>query len=236
MSVKSVRKLRWHTTLAAAVVLLFATSCLTGVDMIEDDWVQNWDRHSASQTAALDWPVNLIFIGPGAHKVNTISTMLKVNGMTCDGSGKYLYLNDAHDADGLGPHYDADKGQKTPKDGFLPCLISCAYTGRHVRIYADMSDDRMWNSYWGFYAVGTTHWDFREGCDDESFGNSEEVEEYVAALLDSSNWGWDIDVCSNCYFMDNQEAGTIGKKRKLNNGWATVIYLSCPYTNASDCS
>ena len=76
--------------------------------------------------------------------------------------------------------WDQDGGKKTDTP-------SCLGSTRHFRIYAPPASDRFYNPDFGYYVVGTTHYDHHELCN-SWFDDSEECSTLIAAGRPSVTW------------------------------------------------
>jgi hypothetical protein len=207
------------SVLASAMLV----ACNPEIDMRHDDRAMAWDNVSASTDSQVDWPVTLIFYGPGAE-VNSVKNMLHTTGLSSDSGGSmYMKLKDAPGSS----KWDSDRGKKSP--GLTVCQAPFGpHTGRHIRVYADPGDDIMNSTYWlGGFVVGTTHWDINEGCEDrDKYGDSEEVESWLASKLSGSlYYNNDVRVARNQFWMNNEANYDSGQRIMRSNGMATLIYM-----------
>jgi hypothetical protein len=147
------------------------------------DQIANFDR--------VDWPVMAIFYN------NADVTKIK-NGYAqwypkTSNSIKYAAMND-----GNGFGYDSDRGVK---------LTACPPGGwfEHMRIYShgDEVYDRMFNISYGFWVMGTSHFDLNDGCDGSEFGWSEIADSWFAQRA-RERWGAN-NVFEDCCAMFNVE-------------------------------
>jgi hypothetical protein len=162
-----------------------STSRLSKVTVHEDSF-WNYDFTTNRVHAnRVDWPIGLVFFGNA-----TINKVKDILGNEYDRSGSAMWgrIND-------GPRWrwDTDKGRKTTACPGLPTQPSWA---RHYRVYAD-GDDRLYNPSWGFYVIGSTHYDVREcAVSGKQFGWSESAEDWVV-------WRWSV----NGYWAQNDWTG-----------------------------
>jgi hypothetical protein len=163
-----------------------------------EDGIRNYDFESNGNTHAdnVDWPTTLIFVDNAT--IETVKYDLGVNGdMWGTGAINYGRMSDTTPvASGTAcPNtwcWDEDKGRKTD-----PCgsVWGSPDTDVHYRIYAPNPPDRMYNTWFGYYAFATTHWDKHDSllCDGTTqYGWTEQAEHVVyqkwTAWL-GSTWG-----------------------------------------------
>ena len=109
----------------------------------------------------VDWPVSLVFFN-NATVSKAKAPLSSV--MPHTGSLKYAWV---------GGTWDQDRGIKQ-----YPGKCDST-TNYHMRVYAPPGTDRMFNTYYGYFVVATTHMDYREGCSGQWFGESEAAEDFV---------------------------------------------------------
>ncbi|MGI9659251.1 MAG: hypothetical protein ACR2OD_10115 [Gaiellaceae bacterium] len=158
----------------------------------------------------VDWPMGLIFYGNAT--INKVKGFLG-NEYDRTGSTMFARLND-----GGRWRWDADKGRKTTACPGLPFQPSWA---RHYRVYAD-ADDRLFNPSWGFYVIGSTHYDIRECTTGASFGWSENSEGWITWRW-RQNGGWAQDDWK--YFGNPEPVRVAGNHIWENNGWASRLHV-----------
>jgi hypothetical protein len=112
----------------------------------------------------VDWPVSLIFFNNAT--VPKVKAPLSAV-MPHTGSLKYAWV---------GGTWDQDRGIKQ-----YPGKCDPWPGNYHMRVYAPSQTDRMYNDFYGYFVVATTHMDYREGCAGEWFGESEAAEDFVLA-------------------------------------------------------
>jgi hypothetical protein len=162
---------------------LVLTSCTLRFDLGNSDWTYLYDfdmKTTTQQSLAsytldrADWPVTFIFYGPGAS-IDRVGDILRRAGSNETGTGKMQM-----------PQRDAPKswerdlsgGEKDTLRGVQCPGPRNRYDYLHMRYYADPDDDHIDGSGWkGKVVVGTTHYDFKEHCPDQSFGYSEDAAE-----------------------------------------------------------
>lgn len=200
-------------------VAIAATGCYKRVYTGNEDFVTNYDnvgKKTGYRTS--DWPVNFIFYGPGAN-VNRVKSILNAAGASTSGGAMYLYLKDFPS----GGSWDTDSGRKKVYSTHSECggIFADGHTYIHMRVYAD-SDDRLNNSTFGNYVVGTSHWDNREGCSDETFGWSESAEAQWASLIYCRGYN-----LAQSHDMQNPESSRMvrGNHYWQSDGWARKVYV-----------
>lgn len=128
-----------------------------GLILVNEDWFYNWDFHSQTAVESnADMPVTFLFFNNA--EIDKVKNWIGWGGL---GDLEHMKLSD-----GAGPVWDSDSGKK---DG---CYIYAADT--HYRVYAD-GDDRMYNSAYHYYVIGTTHHDVGECSPSPDFGWSEDA-------------------------------------------------------------
>ena len=78
------------------------------------------------------------------------------------------------DNNGVGYIADTDRGKKVS-----PCPPTNQWY-QHYRVYAPNSTDRMYDPVWGYYIIGTEHYDINDGCASPAAGYSETAEGWLA--------------------------------------------------------
>jgi hypothetical protein len=173
-----------------------------------EDWIWNWDFHNTT----VDWfnrdmPVTVIF-GNNAE-IRKVKDALNPYGYSYGppyADPQYEQLND-----GNGGVWDEDSGRK---NGLC--------TDTHYRAYAD-GDDRMYNTYYGFYIAVTTHRDVNEcpGGPPKTFGWSEEAE---FALIQTVATIWPGHAYHDTLIYNNQVVPYwIGDHYYQSNGLASWV-------------
>ncbi len=182
---------------------------------------------SASTNAPIDWPVNLIFYGPGAE-VDSVKRMLYAADLDhsfIEPSPMHLRLQDHPRA----VAWDSDKGVKEWTGKLQVCQSPAGpYTGYHARIYADSVDDVMDNTNWyGGFVAATSHRDVNEGCSDrDSYGYSESAEGWIAGKLEASQfYNLGIRVSRSVLNLKNAGDSTDGERVMKSDGYATLVYM-----------
>ena len=158
----------------------------------------------------VDWPMSLVFYGNA-----TINKVKRFLGNEYDKSGSPMY---ARLKDGRRWQWDTDRGRKTT---WCPGLKTQPPWARHYRIYADR-DDRLYNAAWGFYVIGTTHYDHRECAIGKRFGWSENSEAWITHRW-RLNGGWAQDDWK--YFSNPEPVRVQGNHIWDNNGWASRLHV-----------
>ncbi len=158
----------------------------------------------------VDWPISLVFYGNAS--INKVKGFLD-NEYDETGSPMNARLND-----GGRWRWDTDNGRKTTK---CPGLLSQPSSARHYRIYAD-PDDRLYNSAWGFYVIGSTHYDIRECGRGATFGWSETSEGWVTWRW-RANGGWAQNDWR--YFSNPEPVRVEGNHIWQNDGYASRLHV-----------
>ena len=153
---------------------------------VHEDAFWNYDfTTNLVRANKVDWPIALVFFGNAT--VNKVKGILG-NEYDRTGSRMYARLND-----GIKWRWDTDKGRKTTA---CPGLPTQPWWARHYRVYAD-GDDRLYNASWGFYVIGSTHYDVREcAASGKQFGWSELSEDWIT-------YRWNV----NGYWVQNDWTG-----------------------------
>ncbi len=148
-------------------VLAWTTTNLTVLGIAEDRFY-NYDFESNTVASDnVDFPVTMVFWGNA--EVNKVKSIFFGTGAIAQAKYEKLY-------DGYGWVWDTDRGTK----GIVYSTYLNSLVYLNIRIYAD-SDDRLYNSYWGYYVIATTHYD--DFPDEDWAGWSEYAEQDFAALL-----------------------------------------------------
>lgn len=158
----------------------------------------------------VDWPIGLVFYGNAT--INKVKNFLH-NPYDQTGSGMYGRIND-----GSRWRWDTDNGRKTtlcPGAPFQPA------SAKHYRVYAD-ADDRLFNTSWGFYVIGSTHYDVNECGFGASFGWSETAEGWLTHYW-RANGGWAQDDWR--WFGNPEPVRTQGNHIWQNDGRASRLYV-----------
>jgi hypothetical protein len=171
-------------------------------------WNYDFDKKEVSSTG-VDWPVGLIF----RNNAEVDKVKAGLDGyMRHRGSKKYARLKDA----GEEATWDEDGGKKTRR---CPVFGQTAY---HFRVYAD-GDDRLYNTSWGYYVIGTAHMDHNE-CSriGRWHGKSEVVEKFVGGISREA-WGNDAPSFDRLQMGNRESYRREGRHIWQNNGRATTI-------------
>lgn len=182
-----------------------ATTTKLRILYIQDDWFENYDFDSQSGVSTnVDWPVDFLFWNNA--EIDKVKGALPY---AYSGSTKYSLLSDA----GFG-YWDQDGGRKN-----IICPVLDQAT--HYRVYAD-ADDRMYNTAWGFYIIGTSHFDTRECGINPWFGRSEDAEAKIAQSA-RNKWGSSRVAEDWGYFYNYEPYRQEGNHYWLNDGYATAV-------------
>lgn len=187
------------------------TSSLYNISNSEDNFYNYDFNGEVSAYDNVDWAVDLIFFNNAEiDKVkDSFSGFLPVT----SNNGKNAVVND-----GGGYQYDSDGGKKVSQcppaeEWFL-----------HYRVYAD-GDDRLYNTNYGYYVIGTAHADYNDGCQYPEAGFSEWTEDNLAYWASQV---WPGGVYSDYGWMYNPESYRLetsdGRPHHWdNNGYATYV-------------
>jgi hypothetical protein len=181
------------------------------------DGARNFGKHSR------DWPVTLIF-----YRFASVRKVKDIIGYNRVGDPEYEGLKKSK---GAQARFDTDSGRKTS--------CNSRHRDTHFRVYApgnsDPDKERLWDPTWGFYVVGTTHYDQGEGtgaCGGKThwFGLSEEAEfQVVARAREVTVGGNHLVVRQDFFQLHNYEAfrkeGDKGQHRWQNDGKASGIKI-----------
>lgn len=211
-------------------------------------WASGWNGEANRNYAQrVDWPVNFIFRNNAS--ISRVKDGLRRQGLNASGGPMFLSLSDSP-WQGLQKQshggytiyhtawWDKDKGLKEVACS-SPFPTVSRGTTNHIRLYADSAeafpgadrgrtpgtrDDKLYNPYWGFYVLGTSHKDHWECPPSPAtwFGKSEQTEHHIAGLARKA-WGAGA-VSEDAYDMKNREPlDAEGKHVWENNGMATVV-------------
>lgn len=173
----------------------------------EDSWY-NYDF--LNQYVAfnnVDWPLTMLFYNnANLNKVRNIYW-----GWPQISQSMSFYVRDTYQD---GYIWRADPGTKRNEPGF------CSFV--HMRIYGSptvIPYDAIYNTSWGYYILGTSHYDQNE-CSPPyaQFGWSEEAEYQMA--LHAANAGY--STCYSCIWFYNPEAPRWEGNHFWNNGGAAT--------------
>lgn len=142
-----------------------ATAASLNIMNINEDSFFNYDFLNQNNTNAnnVDWPMQMLYYNN--------ATVAKVKaiywGSTNFGSAMNGRIND-----GGGWLWSSDKGTKE---------AICTSSVRHMRLYAN-GNHRSYNVSWGYYVIGSTHYDLDECSLNPRFGWSETAESWFAQI------------------------------------------------------
>lgn len=195
-----------------------------GIVYIAEDAFRNWDFHCESSLSCVDptnvdWPMSLLFWNNAEiDKVkNLLSSNYPFKGGIC-ASDQHARLKDSGPNDTAYYHWDKDDGIKSI------CCPEGEYAN-HMRLYAagDLNHNQMYNLYWRYYVIASTHKDMNEPeCTaglPTSYGYNEDAE-YLAYLI----WGWlgHYGVYDQQSWA-NAQNGDYGVHHLRNDGSATTL-------------
>jgi hypothetical protein len=141
---------------------------------IREDHFRNFDFNSTYNSAGnVDWAISLLFWNNAS--INKVKDKLAGH-YWWEGGPQYGLI---HNGDFW--RWDQDSGKKTAK--------CSAFGGStvHYRVYAPPGD-RMYNQAWGYYILGSTHYDVNECYWGSWFGMSERAEQHVTNVA-RGVWG-----------------------------------------------
>lgn len=189
-------------TITALPGMAASTGNLTTL-YIREDYFRNYDFLSDTASSTnVDWPVTMVFYNNA--DVNKVKNIFF--GSTLLAELMYENLND-----GAGWVWDTDRGTRGDSSWYSDRWL-------HMRVYAD-SDDRMYNLDWGYYVLGTTHYDHKSVPHQWS-GYSETAEEEFASK--ARNKGYTVfEDWSN--FYNNEPYRNENNHIWSNNEYATAV-------------
>lgn len=167
----------------------------------------------------VDWPVSLLF--SNAARVDKVKDRLVACGFTLDG----IQRMNGRLNDGAGWLWDVDAGVKTP-EGYASLD---SYRAAHVRIYAD-SDDRMYNTTWGYYCIATCHLDYQDWIPPSPwawYGYSEYAENFTTSEW-RDHYGDNVTFPDSIW-MNNVESPAYcedGNHWYYSNGYASKLKIA----------
>ncbi len=158
----------------------------------------------------VDWATSIVFFD--LADIDYVKSLLHNRGYE-DNSTNGMHMETKYGS--TGNVWDKDAGKKE---------IMCPAPGletRHYRIYAPPSLDYMFTLDWGYFVVGSTHWDANE-C--PSIGTrhwgSEEVEQHIVGVLSGAGY----PVYPEAYDFENWEPYRVeGNSEWDNSGYASFI-------------
>lgn len=164
--------------MAPATPLNAATASSLGIRVIAEDSFFNYDFLNQNNTNPdnVDWTLTMLYYNN--------ATVAKVKaiywGSTAFGNAMNGRIND-----GEGWLWSTDKGTKE---------AICAGSVRHMRLYAN-GNNRSNNIHWGYYVLGSTHYDLDECSLNPRFGWSETAESWFAQIARDKDYAvfedWD---------------------------------------------
>jgi hypothetical protein len=197
---------------------------------IGDDWYYNYDFGSAAYNRNnADWAINMLFINQA--EVDRVKDMYW--GTTYDNSRMYNYVSDGNNggpySGKTGSGWDQDAGTKDPD--YINCLDP-DMDFKHMRLYADSpsaGDDHLYNTSYGFYVIGSTHWDINE-CQKYLGGYtvsgwSENAEGVMAerARQNGASSVYEDEIWLQNYESPRYDSGD--QHFWDNDGWATLVFV-----------
>lgn len=195
-------------SLSVNSALAWTASHLSTLSIEEDlfrnyDFGSDWDNYTNCS-----WPVTMLFWNNA--EIDKVKSQYRLRDWILWGYSEWAKLNETGD-DWI---WDTDRGVKKP--------IGLNFI--HMRVYAD-SDDQLYNISWGYYILGTTHYD-KDG--ETKCGWSEEAEQQ-AALVAESVPGWGVvEDWGNFYNYEplRKEVDEEGNEHWWQcGGYATAVYV-----------
>lgn len=203
--------------LASIMIAMALTSCYQNVDMIHNDWTKNFDWNFKPDVDAPDWPVTIVFFGPGATVGNVKATLENFDYVTQGSNTTSMQLEFFDTGRLSAPVWDPDPGSKRETDWGTCWSGPFWSTTHHARIYGIIK-----NEFWDTAILATTHIDDHEGCDGQQFGWSETVEDQLVSWMSTRGF----DVAHDALGFDNvMSGGLVGNRFHENNGMASWVYL-----------
>ncbi|HYN94875.1 MAG TPA: hypothetical protein VES42_13585 [Pilimelia sp.] len=173
------------------------------------DSFDNYDYRSTSRSPNnVDWAVNLIFTNNATvPKVKAVVSAVQPHA----GSLMYSYVRGG---------WDQDRGLKQFPGawGGGTCPGNHNY---HFRVFAPSNTDRMYNVNLGYFVIGTSHNDYREGCSNGYAGDNEQAESHVATMYRTRGYA----VREDYWNLYNRETIWDGPHHWNNDGYATQITI-----------
>lgn len=143
-------------------------------------WNYDYTGYGGNREGNVDWAVQFMF--KNKAEIDKVKQNLNRSYFTSAGGLKMAEMDE-----GIGWFEDEDRGRKRNP--------GCPGYNIHYRVYAepgyDQSNpnvDTMYNPYWGFWIMATTHYDENDGCSGYTklFGTSEQAEDYITSWARSS--------------------------------------------------
>lgn len=188
------------------------------VRWFDGDGFWNYDYRNRDNQADgdnVDWPVNMVWGKQG--QIDDVKTFLANRGWGGSGASQDARL---YENGNSGWQWDGDSGIKSPCESYEndPLRNMSGERWMHTRLYApppgtgEPRQDQFYSTTWGYYIIGTTHYDYGhgniiQGCDngEEWFGNSEEVEGRITSLASAA--GCPTYTSTSGPYMNNQGYG-----------------------------
>ena len=235
MSERQRIKIAISTILVLVVVL---TGCKVEIGS-DGTWIDNYDYHQGkipeSQRFSddlwvlknADWPVTMIFVGPGAN-VDRVTQILDDAGGDTSG-GKMLSRGGKGDF----RWWRTNGGRKDTKTSHF-CFPINRYTYIHARLYARLDLGYTPTSL-GNIVAATTHYDMREHCPSEEFGWSEEASLVWADQIHCAGY----NITFEHFEMHNKhDFGMKAESSKhfwSSSGWAHRIFVPISKPSPRSC-
>lgn len=178
------------------------------------DTFYNFDfTGTTASSTRVDFPMTVIFRQNSS--VNRAKSRMETWSNRFDGSSSDSMHAQLRDGDKAPFHWDSDRGKKSP---------TCPASGQsspHYRVYGIGSQERLYNTSWGYWNPASTHRDYNE-CPPirKRHSNSEEVEDLVAAEVDENT-----TVSRDRTNFFNREYRKEGNHTIDSNGYATHVSI-----------
>lgn len=202
-------------------------NCFYNFDFATQEKDQNrvdWNR--------VDWPIDTIWAG--SSSIDLVKSYMNSEfGWGSHGSAMAASMDGASSPETApGWAWDTDKGQKEN-------LCTVHYKTPHTRLYAPPDTDQLYSLDYGFYVLGTTHFDWGEcvgapanylfGVHYGGAGYSETVENLIVQEVEAhptlQNGEMFASAKPNSVPLGNAEHFTHGDRIAESNGRATMINL-----------
>lgn len=191
-----------------------ATTTKSIILAVDEDEFMNYDYLSKSASGSnVDWPVTVLFIGNASidrakSRMEDWSTQFEY------GSNQSMYLP-IKDVFTNPMTWDQDNGKKTP------ICPGPGISSPHFRAYAVGANHRMYNAYWGYWVLATTHRDYNECATGKRHAQSEQTEDLLINEVDENT-----TVQRDIYnFANYERLRDEGNHRWENNGYASTVKI-----------
>jgi len=179
----------------------------------------------------VDWPVDMLWTGDA--NIDLVKSYIHDDfgwGWSGSAMAASIDVGSTRGGNTLGWTWDTDKGIKE---------VPCTYTAKtpHTRLYAPSDTDQLYSPTYGYYILGTMHFDWGECIGKPASvlglghyggaGYSETVESLITTLAQENPdySGWEVVTEPNSVPLFNAEHSFKGDHIAQNNGLATEISL-----------